>query len=70
MILGIYVDNILLASSCLKLLIETKLILSSHFDMKDLSDASVILCIQIYLNRSRGIFGLSHRGYIENPHSV
>ena len=33
--------------------------------MKDLGDASVVLGIQIYRDRSQGILGLSQRGYIE-----
>jgi len=64
-ILVLYVDDILLASSSVELLIETKLILNSHFDMKDLGDASVVLGIQISRDRSRGILGLSQRGYID-----
>jgi len=39
--------------------------LSSHFDMKDLGDASVVLGIQIFRDRSRGVLGLSQKGYIE-----
>ena len=35
-ILVLYVDDILLASSSVELLIEKKFILNSHFDMKDL----------------------------------
>ncbi|RDX62134.1 hypothetical protein CR513_59566, partial [Mucuna pruriens] len=64
-IIVLYVDDILLASSCINLLTKTKLMLSSHFDMKDLSDASIVLSIQIHHDRSRGILGLSQRGYIE-----
>jgi hypothetical protein len=64
-ILVLYVDDILLASSCINLLNETRLMLSSHFDMKDLGDASVVLGIQIFRDRSRGILGLSQKGYIE-----
>jgi hypothetical protein len=36
----LYVDDILLASSDLNLLLETKRFLSSNFDMKDLGEAS------------------------------
>ncbi|XP_058729485.1 secreted RxLR effector protein 161-like [Vicia villosa] len=39
--------------------------LSNHFDMKDLGDAYVVLGIQIFRDRSRGILGLSQKGYIE-----
>ncbi|RVW21201.1 Retrovirus-related Pol polyprotein from transposon TNT 1-94 [Vitis vinifera] len=52
--LGVYVDDILLASSDVGLLHETKRFLSSKFDMKDLGNASFVLGIQIYRDRSRG----------------
>jgi hypothetical protein len=38
-----YVDEILLANSDVNLLLETKIFLSSNFDMKDLSEASFVL---------------------------
>jgi len=56
-ILVLYVDDILLASSIVELLTETKFMLNSHFDMKDLGDASVVIGIQISCDRSRGILG-------------
>ena len=37
------------------LLVETKQILSSHFDMKDLREASYVLGIQILRDRPSGI---------------
>ena len=43
--LVLYVDDILLASSCVKLLNETKQVLNTHFDMKDIGDAFFVLCI-------------------------
>ena len=46
--LVLYVDDILLASSDVNLLLETKKFLSSNFDMKDLSEASFILGIEIH----------------------
>ena len=55
----------LVASSCVKLLNETKQVLNTHFDMKDLGDAFFVLGIQIHHDRSKGILGLSQRGYIE-----
>ena len=64
-VLVLYVDDILLASSCVKLLNETKQVLNTHFDMKDLGDAFFVLGIQIHHDRSKGILGLSQRGYIE-----
>ena len=63
-ILVLYVNDILLASSDIGLLHETKRFLSSKFDMKDLGDASFVLGIQIYRDRSRSILGLSQKSYI------
>ncbi|RVX07895.1 Retrovirus-related Pol polyprotein from transposon TNT 1-94 [Vitis vinifera] len=64
-ILVLYVDDILLASSDVGLLHETKRFLSSEFDMKDLGNASFVLGIQIHRDRSRGILGLSQKAYID-----
>ncbi|RVW88213.1 Retrovirus-related Pol polyprotein from transposon TNT 1-94 [Vitis vinifera] len=64
-ILVFYVDDILLASSDVGLLHESKRFLSSKFDMKDLGDASFVLGIQIYRDCSRGILGLSQKSYID-----
>jgi hypothetical protein len=47
-ILVLYVDDILLASSNKNLLYETKGFLSSNFDMQDLCDASYVLSIEIH----------------------
>lgn len=64
-ILVLYVDDILLASSDLDMLYETKRFLSSNFDMKDLGDASYVLGIEIHRDRSKGTLGLSQRAYID-----
>ncbi|XP_073056945.1 secreted RxLR effector protein 161-like [Primulina eburnea] len=45
---------------------DTKKFLSRHFEMKDLGNASFVLGIQIQRDRSRGIFGLSQKNYIDN----
>ena len=58
-ILVLYVDDILLASSDLDMLYETKRFLSSNFDMKDLGDASYVLGIEIHRDKSKGTLGLS-----------
>jgi inosine/xanthosine triphosphate pyrophosphatase family protein len=47
-ILVLYVDDILLASNDKNMLHETKNFLSSHFDMKDLGEASYVLSIEIH----------------------
>ena len=49
----LYVDDILLASSDVNLLLETKKFLSSNFDMKDLGEASFVLGIEIHRDRTR-----------------
>ena len=64
-ILVLYVDDILLASSDKNLLYETKGILSSNFDMKDLGDASYVLGIEILRNKSKGALGPSQKACIE-----
>jgi hypothetical protein len=50
------VDDILLASSDVSLLLEIKRFLSSNFDMKDLGKASFVIGIEIHRDRrKRGI---------------
>lgn len=62
--LVLYVDDILLASSDYGLLNETKLFLSTNFDMKDLGEASFVLGIEIHRDRKRKVLGLSQEAYI------
>jgi hypothetical protein len=64
-ILVLYVDDILLTSSDKNMLYETKNFLSSNFDMKDLGDASYVLGIEIYRDRTKGVLGLSQKSYID-----
>lgn len=45
---------------------KIRLLLNSDFDLKDLGDALVVLSIQIFRDRSRGVLGLPKRWYIEN----
>jgi hypothetical protein len=51
----LYVDDILLASNDVSLLLETKRFLSSNFDMKDVGEASFILGIEIHRDRRKGV---------------
>ena len=44
-LLVLYVDDILLIANDIGILVETKQLLFSHFDMKDLREASYILGI-------------------------
>jgi hypothetical protein len=55
------VDDILLASSDVSLLLETKRFLSSNFDMKDLGKTSFVLGIEIHRDRRKGVLGLSQK---------
>ena len=61
----LYVDDILLVVNDTDLLVETKQLLFSHFDMKDLGETSYVLGIQILRNRPSGILILSQQTYIE-----
>jgi hypothetical protein len=61
----LYVDDILLASSDVSLLLETKKFLSLKFDMKDLGEASFVLGIEVHRDRTKGVLGLSQKLYIE-----
>ena len=63
--LVLYVDDILIAANDTNLLVETKQLLFSHFDMKDLGEASYVLGIQILSDRPSGIMRLSQHTYIE-----
>ena len=56
--LVLYVDDMLLATNDLNLLRDTKQFLSNTFEMKDLGNASYVLGIQIYQDRSKDISGL------------
>ena len=58
-------DDILLASSDVNLLLETKKFLSSNFYMKDLDEASFVLEIEIHRYRRKGDLGLSQKAYLE-----
>jgi hypothetical protein len=49
----LYVDDILLTSSDVSLLLETKRFLTSNFDMKDLSEASFVVVIEIHRDRRK-----------------
>ena len=57
--LVLYVDDIFLAANDTELLIEIKELLFSHFDMKDLGEASYVSGIQTLRDRPSGILRLS-----------
>ena len=62
-ILVLYVDDILLAASDRGLLYDVKNYLSSNFEMKDMGEASYVIGIEIFRDRSQGILGLSQKAY-------
>ena len=66
MILVLYVDDILLASNDLGMIYETKKYLKNNFDMKDMGEATFVIGIEIYRDRSRGLLELSQEAYIKN----
>ncbi|XP_070034403.1 uncharacterized protein [Nicotiana tomentosiformis] len=63
--LVLYVDDILLASSDLGLLHETKYFLIENFEMKDMGEDSDVIGIEIHRDKSQRLLGLSQRAYIE-----
>ncbi|CAM8884098.1 unnamed protein product [Rhodiola kirilowii] len=60
----LYVDDILLATNDHGLLYETKKFLSKNFEMKDMGEASCVIGIEIFCDRSQGLLGLSQTSYI------
>ena len=63
--LVLYVDDILLPANDTYLLVDTKQLLFSHFDIKDLGEASYVLGIQILRDRPSDIMRLSQQTYID-----
>ena len=61
----LYVDDILLAANDLGILYVTKDFLSKNFEMKDMGEASFVIGISIFRDRSKGMLGLSQKDYIE-----
>ncbi|KAL0282781.1 UNVERIFIED_CONTAM: Retrovirus-related Pol polyprotein from transposon RE1 [Sesamum angustifolium] len=62
----LYVDNILLIGNDIKMLGDTKAWLSSQFSMKILGEASYILGIKIFRDRSKRILEMTQNSYEEN----
>jgi hypothetical protein len=61
----LYVDNILLIGNDIPMLEDVRASLSKSFSMKDLGEASYILGIKIYRDRSKMLIGLSQSMYID-----
>lgn len=62
-ILVLYVDDILLAANNIGLLHDVKNFLSKNFEMKDMGEASYVIGIEIFRDRTQGLLGLSQRIY-------
>ncbi|KAL0434302.1 UNVERIFIED_CONTAM: Copia protein [Sesamum latifolium] len=62
--LVLYVDDILLIGNDVKMLGDIKAWLSTQFSMKDMGEASYILDIKIYKDRSRKMLGLIQSSYM------
>ena len=63
--LVLFVDDILLIKNDVPILQGIKIWLSSQFSMKDLGEASYILGMRIYRDRSKRLLGLSQSTYID-----
>ena len=63
--LVLYVDDILLIGNDIPALQSVKIWLGNNFSMKDLGEATYILGIKIYRDRSRRLLGLSQSTYID-----
>ena len=61
----LYVDNILLLSNGIDILLETKSFFLKNFEIKDLGDTSFMIGIEIQRGRTCGILGLSQKAYID-----
>jgi len=64
-ILGLYVDDILIVGANMAEIDRLKKQLSENFEMKDLGPAKQILSMRISRDRSEGILNLSQKKYIE-----
>ncbi|KAL0300189.1 UNVERIFIED_CONTAM: Retrovirus-related Pol polyprotein from transposon TNT 1-94 [Sesamum calycinum] len=63
--LVLYVDDILLIGNDIKMLGDTEAWLSTQFSMKDLGEASYIIGIKIFRDRSKRILGMTQNSYVE-----
>jgi hypothetical protein len=63
--LVLYVDDILLIGNDSPMMEPVKFSLRKSFSMKDLGEATYILGIKIYRDRSKRLIGLSQNAYID-----
>jgi len=64
-ILVLYVDDIFLATNDIVMLHDVKKFLFNKFEMKDISEASYVIGIEIFREKSQGVLRLSQKGYIK-----
>ncbi|KAL0409122.1 UNVERIFIED_CONTAM: Retrovirus-related Pol polyprotein from transposon TNT 1-94 [Sesamum radiatum] len=64
--LVLYVDDMLIASSSISLIVELQNNLSKNFEMKDLGDAKKILGMSIDRNRKTSTIFLNQMSYVKN----
>jgi len=65
MFLTLYIDDILLVGSNLKMIEATKNWLSSTFEMKDMGEVRYLLGMKIIRNRYKKLLGMSQEAYIK-----
>lgn len=63
--LNLLLPSILLVANEFVVLHETKYFLSKNFKIKDIGEASYGIGIEIFIDRSQGLLGLSQRAYVE-----
>jgi hypothetical protein len=63
--LVLYVDNILLIGNDVQMLNSVKEYLNNNFSMKDMGEATYVLGIKIYRDRSRRLLVLSQSTYLD-----
>ena len=65
LILGIYVDDLILASGSLQSLNSVKSALSEKFKMTDDGEIKIVLGIDVARDREKGVLTLSHERYAQ-----
>lgn len=63
-ILVLYIDDMLHAVNNVALLHDVNNFIFNKFKMKDMGEASYMIGIEIFHNRSQGLLELSHKGYV------
>ena len=62
----LYVDDTLMTSNDLEMIVTTKGWLTSNFRLKDMGDASYVLGAKIHKNGPKRVLGLSQKKYLMN----